>query len=286
MMTAPTPIARKTVEVNGTVLSYLAAGSPDAPPLLLLHGTFWSRVWLPVLPALAKELRCVALDFPGFGHSEGELEVPDASVPALARTVMDTADALGLDTFAVAAHDIGGGVAQHLAAHSQRVTRMVLVNAVMFDSWPVPAVERFRDPAVRAATSQEELLAARTKTMQLTVEQPLAPEEVEDYVAPWHSPARARSWMAMAAAADARYTLELLPALKAAAVPSRLIWGRDDDFQKLSYARRYVAEVPNSDLVEVAGKHIPMEDSPEEIAAAMLEHLVAAAPDNRGRPTG
>jgi len=264
---------RKTVEVNGTALSYLEAGTRDAPPVLLLHGTFWSRVWQPVLPALSGQLHCVALDFPGFGRSKGELDVSQADVPALARVVLHAADALGLDTFAVAAHDIGGGVAQHLAAYSGRVTRMVLVNAVMFDSWPVPAVEKFRDPGLRAATSPQELLAARTKTMQLTVERPLSAEEIDDYVSPWQSPARARSWMAMAAAADSRYTLDLLPALKAAAVPTRLIWGKDDDFQKISFARRYVNEVPSSDLVEVAGKHIPMEDSPNEIASAMLDHF-------------
>jgi pimeloyl-ACP methyl ester carboxylesterase len=273
MMTAKSPVVRKTVEVNGTALSYLEAGSQDAPPLLLLHGTFWSRVWEPVLPVLGTELRCVALDLPGFGCSGGELGVAEATVPALAQVVLAAADALGLDTFAVAAHDIGGGVAQHLAAYSGRVTRLVLVNAVMFDSWPVPAVEKFRDPAVRAATSTEDLLAARTKTMQLTVERPLEPVEIDDYVRPWRDPARARSWMAMAGAADSRYTIDLLPALKSAAVPTRLIWGRDDDFQKLSFARRFVGEVPSSDLVEVAGRHIPMEDSPAEIADAMLEHL-------------
>lgn len=274
-MTETSHIARKSVEVNGTRLSYLEAGDKGAPPLLLLHGTFWSRVWQPVLPALATDLHCIALDFPGFGYSDGELEVAEASVPALTGVVLDVADALGLETFALAAHDIGGGVAQHLAAHSGRVTRMVLVNAVMFDSWPVPAVGKFRDPAVRAATT-EKLLEARTKTMQLAVERSLTPEEIDDYVFPWRKPARARSWMAMAAAADPRYTLELLPFLKAAAVPTRLIWGRDDDFQKVSFARRYVAEIPACDLIEVAGKHIPMEDSPRDISAAMLEHLAAA----------
>lgn len=276
-MDASTHVVRRRVEVNGTALSFLEAGSPDAQPLLLLHGTFWSKVWEPVLPGLAPELHCFALDFPGFGLSEGELDVAEASVPALARIVLDAADALGLETFAVAAHDIGGGVAQHLAAHSARVTRLVLVNAVMFDSWPVPAVERFRDPALRAVTGTEELLAARTKTMQLTVERRLTSEEIDDYVFPWRSPARARSWMAMAAAADSLYTLDLVPFLKAAAVPTRLIWGRNDEFQKLSFARRYIKEIPCSDLVEVAGKHIPMEDSPREIAAAIIGHLVASS---------
>jgi len=37
--------------VDGTRLSYLHAGS--GKPMLLLHGTFWSRLWEPILPAVA-----------------------------------------------------------------------------------------------------------------------------------------------------------------------------------------------------------------------------------------
>ncbi|UKA65985.1 alpha/beta hydrolase [Arthrobacter sp. FW306-05-C] len=269
------PVERHTVDVNGIPLSYLAAGDEGAPPLILLHGTFWSRVWQPVLPALGEHSRCYALDFPGFGRSGGELDVEQASVPALAQTVLDAADALGIGEFDVAAHDIGGGVAQQLAAYSGRVRKMVLMNAVMFDSWPVPAVERFRDPDVRANTSEEDLLAARRKSTQGCAVRTLTEEELEDYLSPWHSPARSRSWMAMAAAADPRYTLDLVPALKEAAIPTRLVWGRDDDFQKIGFARRYVEEVPNADLVEVDGKHIPTEDSPDAVATAMREHLAA-----------
>ncbi|WP_216698807.1 alpha/beta fold hydrolase [Arthrobacter sp. H41] len=275
MKTDDPRISRKQVHVGGTTLSYLTCGDPGADPLLLLHGTFWSRVWQPVLPALGQEKYCIALDLPGFGRSEGELGVADATVPALAQTVLQAAVALGLESFALAGHDIGGGIAQYLTARTGRVDRLVLMNSVMFDSWPVPAVERFRDPAVRAATTDEELLQGRSKATRLSVIRDLNDEELADYLSPWQSPARSRSWMAMAAAADAKYTVELVAGLKAAAIPTRLIWGRDDDFQKISYARRYVAEIPGSDLVEVNGKHIPTEDSPEKVAAAVLEHLGA-----------
>lgn len=268
-------IRREQVEVAGTQLAYLAAGDPSAPPLLLLHGTFWSRVWQPVLPILATARACVALDLPGFGRSEGELDVETAAVPELAAVVLEAADRLGLDTFALAGHDIGGGIAQHIAARSGRVDKLILMNSVMFDSWPVPAVARFRDPEVRAATSPEELLEARMRTMQLAVGRELSVGEIADYTSPWWSPARCRSWMAMAAAADAKYTTDLVPALRAAAVPTRLVWGRDDDFQKIHYAHRYIREIPGSDLVEVAGKHIPTEDSPDAVASAMLEHLAS-----------
>jgi len=266
-------VVRRELEVDGTMLSTLTAGDPSAPPLLLLHGTFWSRVWQPVLPALGARHRCVALDLPGFGRSAGELDVEQATVPALAGVVARTADTLGWERFDLAAHDIGGGIAQHLAATTGRVTKMVLMNAVMLDSWPVPAVERFRDPDVRAATTGADLVQARRGATRKAVARQLSDAEVEDYVSPWHNQARTRSWTAMAAAADAQYTQNLVPALVDAAVPTRLVWGRNDVFQKIEYARRYVQTVPGSDLVEVAGLHIPTEDSAADIAQAMLEHL-------------
>jgi pimeloyl-ACP methyl ester carboxylesterase len=271
------PVTRRTLTVNGTDLSYLTSGDDDAAPLLLLHGTFWSRVWAPILPELGHTARCIALDLPGFGASAGELTPEQATVPALAQTVLAAADALGLDTFDVAGHDIGGGIAQHLAATTGRIRRMVLMNAVMFDSWPVPAVERFRDPQVRDTTSILDLLAARTTSTRGSVHRILSETELADYLSPWHDPARMRSWMAMAAAADPKYTLDLIPALQEAALPTRLVGGRDDDFQKTQYARRYAAEIPNADLVEVHGKHIPTEDSPREVARAIREHLTVRA---------
>ncbi|MEW1808314.1 alpha/beta hydrolase [Pseudarthrobacter sp. NPDC080039] len=273
MNTPLSPVRRDQVEVAGTPLSYLSSGDEHAAPLVLLHGTFWSRVWLPVLPALGTARRCIALDLPGFGRSGGELDISDATVPSLAETVLATADALGLDSFDLAGHDIGGGIAQHIAATSGRVNRLVLMNSVMFDSWPVPAVERFRDPEVRAATTAPDLLNARAVSTQRAVKRTLTPEELNEYLSPWTEPARHRSWMAMAAAADARYTLDLVPLLQKDQIPTRLVWGRDDEFQEISFACRYVREIRGSDLVEVDGKHIPTEDSPAAVAQAILDHL-------------
>jgi pimeloyl-ACP methyl ester carboxylesterase len=270
---------RQDVIVGGSRLSVLTAGESDAEPLLLLHGTFWSRVWEPVLPVVGGRFQCLALDFPGFGRSDGELAVEQASVPALADLVLEAADELGLQSFHVAAHDIGGAVAQHLAArYPDRVRRMVLMNAVMFDSWPVPAVERFRDAEVRAVTTSEELLSARRESMSKAVGRNLSAAELDDYVSPWRDEQRVRSWMAMAAAADCSFTLDVVLELVERALPTRLIWGRDDEFQKIEYARRYVQEIPNSDLVEVPGRHIPTEDAPEMVAAATVEHLTKQLP--------
>jgi pimeloyl-ACP methyl ester carboxylesterase len=58
---AVSDVERATIEVDGVPASYLAAG--DGPMVLLLHGTYWSRVWLPALGDMAAAgLRPVAVD--------------------------------------------------------------------------------------------------------------------------------------------------------------------------------------------------------------------------------
>jgi pimeloyl-ACP methyl ester carboxylesterase len=76
--------------------------------------------------------------------------------------------------------------------------------------------------------------------------------------------------MALAGAADPRYTLELVDDLAAAAVPTLLLWGEDDTFQRVEFAERYAAEIPGATLQCIPGSgHIPMESAPDASAAAL-----------------
>ena len=264
-------VTRASVDVDGRVASYLTAG--DGPMVLLLHGTYWSRVWLPVVERLAAAgLRAVAVDLPGCGRSEGELTLETATVPELAAWLVRFHAALGgAEPVAVAGHDIGGAVAQHVLVRGGfEVGRLALVNSVTYDSWPVPGVARFRDPDVVAATNARDIVAARRQALAAALARPATEDELADYLDPWSDPRVARSWMALAGAADSRYTCELLDALRDSQTPKLLVWGEDDAFQPVGYAERFVAEMPRSRLVRVpdAG-HIPMENDPVMVADAL-----------------
>ncbi|MFC4908340.1 alpha/beta fold hydrolase [Actinomadura gamaensis] len=268
---------RMMIEVDGRKASYLTAGG-SGPQVLLLHGTYWSRVWLPVLDDLAAAgLRPVAVDLPGLGRSEGELTLETATVPALAAWVTRFAAALGMDEPAgVAGHDIGGAIAQRLLVDGKlAVPRLALANSVSYDSWPVPGVARYRDPETVAATTVEDLLANRRAAVTAALARPVTEQELADYLDPWQQMRVGRSWMALAGAADSRYTEALMPALRASSVPKLLVWGEDDTFQKVGYAERFAAEVPNTTLVRVpdAG-HIPMENNPTLVAATLSEFFL------------
>ena len=269
---------REAVHVGGVPISYLTAGEGDRL-VLLLHGTYWSRVWQPVLDGIAAVgLRPVAVDFPGFGRSGGELTLSEASVPRLSAWLLHFLEALGhKGRVMVVGHDIGGGVAQHLMlANKVEVPRLAVVNGVMYDSWPVPGVARFRDPAVAAATSPDDVLAARRVSVVKALGRPASEAEILEYLDPWTDPRVARSWLALAGAADNRYTQKMLPALLQSRTPKLLVWGEDDPFQTVDYAERYAHEIPETKLVRIkSAGHIPMENDPRAVAGALAQFFSA-----------
>jgi pimeloyl-ACP methyl ester carboxylesterase len=276
--TTGTGVLRTEVRVDDETASCLTV-EQDGPVVLLLHGTYWSRVWLPVLGRLAEAgLRPIAVDLPGLGRSGGELTLETATVPALADWVARFASALKLSgPVAVAGHDIGGAVAQHLLVHAQlEVSGLALVNSVLYDSWPAPHVARFRGPGVVAGTTADDVLAARREAVTAALAGAATEERIADYLDPWTAVRVRRSWMALAGAADSRYTLDLVPALKRSTTPKLLIWGEDDDFEKVEYAERFASEIPQSTLVRIpdAG-HIPTENAPGRIARALIDFFTA-----------
>lgn len=274
--TTETAVLRRTVQVDGHAASHLTVPQ-EGPVVLLLHGTYWSRVWLPVLDLLADAgFRPVAVDLPGLGRSEGELTLATAEVPALAEWVTRFVDALGVDgPVTVVGHDIGGAIAQHLlASGGLDIERFALVNSVTYDSWPVPGVARFRDPDVVAAVTADELLTARRQAVTAALAGAASERLISEYLDPWIDARVRRSWMRLAGAADSRFTLDLVPALRESAVPKLLVWGEDDTFQRVEYAERFAAEIPHTRLVRIPGAgHIPMENAPDAVADALVEFL-------------
>ncbi|MEU6820881.1 alpha/beta fold hydrolase [Streptomyces atriruber] len=268
-----TTVVRRAVQIDGETASYLTAGRQDGRPVLLLHGTYWSRVWLPVLDHLADAgLRPIAVDLPGLGRSGGELSPATAAVPALADWVTRFASALDLfGPIAVAGHDIGGAIAQHLLAHDRfahnrfGVSRLALVNSVLYDSWPAPHVGSFR-----GASTTEGVLDNRRQAVARVLAGVATEPLIADYVDPWTDARVRRSWVALAGAADNHYTLDLVPALRRSSTPKLLIWGEDDLHETVEFAERFASEIPNTTLIRIPNAdHIPTENAPDRIGRAL-----------------
>jgi pimeloyl-ACP methyl ester carboxylesterase len=105
---------------------------------------------------------------------------------------------------------------------------------------------------------------------------PASEAEILEYLDPWTDPRVARSWLALAGAADNRYTQEMIPALLQSRTPKLLVWGEEDPFQTVDYAEHYVREIPETKLVRIkSAGHIPMENDPQAVAGALSQFFSA-----------
>jgi pimeloyl-ACP methyl ester carboxylesterase len=122
-------IVSGSAEIDGVKLHYLKAGS--GPAVILLHGYAEnSRMWRPLIPALAARFTVIAPDLPGIGESsipKDGLDMKTASI-----RIHDLVRSLGVEKAEVVGHDIGLMVAYAYAAQfPAEVTKLVLMDAFL-----------------------------------------------------------------------------------------------------------------------------------------------------------
>lgn len=108
---------------------YLEWGEPDAPAVLLLHGSNQSAHSFDLVSLhLADRFHVYALDQRGHGDSEWAKD-SDYSSDAMGLDAAEFIDAMNLDHLIVVGHSMGGQNSMRLAlSHPERVERLVLVD--------------------------------------------------------------------------------------------------------------------------------------------------------------
>jgi pimeloyl-ACP methyl ester carboxylesterase len=117
----------------------------EGPPLLLVHGgADGAFEWVPILPALARNRRVLAVDRPGHGLAD-PFDYKGIDLLDHARVFLrDILDALDLPMVDIAANSIGGLLAAAFALDKpERVSRLVLVGAPVGVARDAPLLLRF-----------------------------------------------------------------------------------------------------------------------------------------------
>ncbi len=121
-------IRSKKVNVGGLDIHYYCGGQGD--PLLVIHGgAGGASAWLKNIRELARKYTVYAPDLPGYGLSqpfEGDYYIPE-----LVDFIEKFSRRLGLKSFHLVGHSLGGGIALSYALKFPfRVTRLVLVSSL------------------------------------------------------------------------------------------------------------------------------------------------------------
>lgn len=255
-------------------VAWTDTGSGD--PAILLHGIpTWSYLYNDVIPLLSPHFRVLAPDFLGHGYSDRR-DFFDRSLLAQTAMIIRLMDHLKIERAHVIGHDTGGGVSLIMAIqHPERVAKLVLTNAVAYDSWPIDDMIALGNPNWRSKTPKEvaDFLASGLADGIHNKER-LTPEFTTGIVAPYSDEEGKISILRNASALNTNHTTMLVERLGEIKAPTLCLWGVHDPWQTIRDGERLSQEIPDARLVRVenASHWIP-HDTPGTFAREITGFL-------------
>lgn len=269
-----TEYTHKYLQVEGHKIAYIDEGA--GPPVLLIHGIpTSSMLWRNIIPVLARTHRVIAPDMLNYGKSNKPAQA-DVSIAAQARLMVGVLDALGLARADIVSHDIGGGVAQIIAVrNAERAKKLVLSNAICFDSWPIPDFIPLQEPGAEAEMSLSDFLDMLREFLPKGVHQPEAftTEVMEIIMAPWSSEEGKRALFRNFRRLNPEYTQAIAGELTHLEHETLILWGQHDAFQKPAYAEKLQKTIPNARVRWIDAAHWIMEEKPDEVGSILADFL-------------
>ena len=253
---------------------YEAAGDPDLPPLVFLHGIGGAaRAWRGQIEAFSDRYRAMAWDMPGYG---GSAPLQAVSIATLADALQDFLRAVGAVKPILVGHSIGGMIVQ------QWLTKYPDVAAATVLAQTSPAFGK------ADGDWQKEFIGARLGPLDrgaTTVS--LAPTLVKELVG--DDPDVRGMELArncMAAVPEASYRASMLAllgfdqrsALKNIAVPTLVLSGSRDKNAPAPMMAKMATYIPSATYVELEGAgHLLNLERPAAFNAALDSFLKAHA---------
>lgn len=280
-----------TIDLPQGTVNYRVAG-PDpatasAPPVVFVHGFLVdSTLWSGVAAGLAERgIRSYAPDLPLGSHRIALRDDADQTPRGVARQVLAFIEALGLDDVTLVGNDTGGAICQILLdTDPSRIGRVVLTNCDAFDQFPPAPFDRMFKLASRPA-----VLNATMQPMRLTflrhssqgfgglVTNGLDADQTRRWVEPClHDAGVRRDAARFCGAVDPAELNEVSGRMGKFDGPALLVWGADDPFFKIDFARRLAQVFAEGRLVEVADAKtfVPLDD-PERVASEIASFAIA-----------
>lgn len=259
-------------------MNYVDIGSGDGPPIVFVHGLSGSwQNWLENLPYFAQKRRCVAMDLPGFGHSEMPRE--KISISSYARQVEDLCAQLDLGPCVVVGNSMGGFVTAEIEIrHPDRVERACLVAAAGISITslrrrPWMTAARIAGALGAATAAQSRLMVARPRLRWLFTNfvfrhpSRIAPDLMFEQV-------RGAGKPGLVDALDALTSYDFRDRLPEIKAPTLIIWGEHDMLVPVEDAHEFERLIPQSRTVILDDTgHVPMLERPRKFNE-LLDELI------------
>lgn len=248
----------RKVDVGGFELHYHLAGPEGAPAVVMLHGggpgaSAWSNFGRN-LPVFARRFRVIAVDQPGFGHSD-KPEIEGQFFTFSADALLRLLDELGIEQAHLVGNSLGGGTAVRFALrHGRRAGRLALMapgglSLGVFSPDPTEGIKKLYAFAAPPGPSKEKL-AEFLRT--LVFDPSLVTDElVEERFRVAADPESLRAMASMGRSFTRPETFEAgMLWREAYQIRQRtlLVWGREDRVNPLDGALVALKLIPRAEL--------------------------------------
>lgn len=252
----------------------------EGMPVLFLHGNpTWSFLYRGIIVRLRKDLRCIALDYPGFGLSEHP-EGYDYTPREHSDVVRELVRHLDLRDLTIMGHDWGGPIGMKVALDEvDRLHALIMGNTWY---WPTDAPHVKAYAHVMGSSAMQRLVTERNFFVNWLIpagtKHDLADEVMEHYREALPTPSSrtgaaelpkqmlgASFWLGEIAHAVPRMLGN---------VPLLLTWGMHDFAFTPRFMERFREDFKLVKVRKLDARHFIQEDAPAEVADAIREFLV------------
>jgi len=256
--------------------------SGEGPPIILLHGfgaTTYS--WREIVPMLATKHRVINVDLKGFGKSPKPRD-KHYSIYDQARIVTALIHKMNLDDAIIIGHSYGGGVALVTAliavnSESTRLLKLIIIDGMAYPQKLPGFVKLLRAPVTGSLAFKlfSTLHLTRSVLKLAYFDDKKIPEDaVRVYADPLRTSDGRRAFIQAARQIIPDHIDDLVASYKKIAVPTLIIWGREDKIMPLRVGELLCSAIPNSRLGIIEGcGHIPHEERPDETLRLILKFI-------------
>ena len=256
-------LTEEFVVIGGNKLHMMKGGTGD--PLLILHGAGGNRGWLSYVQALSKQFTVYLPTHPGFGTSDRPNWIE--TVPDMAAFYTWFQEEQGLENIRAIGFSMGGWLAAEMAATcGHAFSKLMLVGAAgikpqngeiadIFIITPAQVNElTFYDPKQAPEYDQ---IYGQTPT----------PEEI-------NLGERGREMAVRVCWKPYMHDPRLPALLERVKIPTRIVWGRQDQLVPLECGELYQKAIKSSELVVIDNcGHAPQIERPTDFVKTALEFL-------------
>jgi pimeloyl-ACP methyl ester carboxylesterase len=218
----------------------------------------------------------LAPDLLGYGDSDKRLDA-DLSIAAQARYMVAFMESLGVHQAAVVGHDIGGGIAQLMAVDEpQRVARLILIDSVVDNNWPVPEIARLKEPVWDQIMVNLDLRNGLRKGLEagIVTEGRVTDELVDEWTRPFQDLGGRRAYLRAARALNNRDLTSRSRHIQDVETPTLILWGANDKFLEPRWADTLKHKLRDTavEIIDPGGHFLPL-DRPDAVVDAITRFL-------------